>query len=523
MSAKPATPITVDLHCHPSIKPFSQTYAGKKGVQPDNAFDKQSPWYYDPPSVDQKALDIYAGLPRYRQSNLTSAAKGNVRVLVVSLHPLEQGFIRSQVVGTGVTKNLVNITSRMGKARLHYVLSDKHCYYQETLDEYNYWAQMDGKEVTLQGGAKWKYKIVKNFNDIATLQNPENDNTIAVVLSVESAHMFGSGYAPYDRPADAGRVLENVQNTKNWQHRPLFITFCHHFYNQLSGHALTLPPTVGKLLNQTYGANGGITPLGYNVLDNMLDGQSRILVDIKHMSRRAREQYYQYLDTTYGRGNVPILSSHSAVTGLSFEHPLPHDPRFNPADINLFDEDILAIARSGGVVGIQLDQRRIASKKLVAGSRYSFLNREKMLGKWSRLVWLNMEYMAELLDRNDLPAWDIQSLGSDFDGMINALNGFWCHEQMPDLLRHLRVHAERYLESGRLTNPSNYLSPDEIVEKFAYLNAFRYFQLALDHNSPSRQAVAQGQGVHTASRLSSPPVWEPQAERTQVLSVPDAL
>ena len=67
---------------------------------------------------------------------------------------------------------------------------------------------------------------------------------------------------------------------------PWFVTFSHHFYNELCGHARSLRKIIGKLTNQEEGINTSFTPLGLEVLDILLDKNNgrRILIDVKHMS-----------------------------------------------------------------------------------------------------------------------------------------------------------------------------------------------------------------------------------------------
>jgi hypothetical protein len=54
-----------------------------------------------------------------------------------------------------------------------------------------------------------------------------------------------------------------------------------------------------------------------------------------------------------------------------------------------------------------------------------FLNQRKMLFYKSKLIWNQIQHIAEVLNINDQYAWGIQCIGSDYDGMINSLNGFW--------------------------------------------------------------------------------------------------
>ena len=49
----------------------------------------------------------------------------------------------------------------------------------------------------------------------------------------------------------------------------------------------------------------------------------------------------------------------------------------------------------------------------------------------SELVWKQIQYIAELLDDNDLFAWGNIAIGSDYDGLVDPLNSF-LREQSED-------------------------------------------------------------------------------------------
>ena len=64
----------------------------------------------------------------------------------------------------------------------------------------------------------------------------------------------------------------------------------------------------------------------------------------------------------------------------------------------------------------------------------------------SELLWKQIQYIAEMLDDNDLYAWGNIAIGSDYDGLVDPLNSFWTAEQFEDLAGYLERHAYRYLE-----------------------------------------------------------------------------
>ncbi len=96
------------------------------------------------------------------------------------------------------------------------------------------------------------------------------------------------------------------------------------------------------------------------------------------------------------------------------------------------------------------------------------INRRNMLFHKSKLIWNQIQHIAEVLDRDNQFAWAIQCIGSDNDGMVNPLNGFWTSEEMPMLDRYLEKHAWNFIisEHAKSFNPFNMLSANNIVEQF---------------------------------------------------------
>jgi microsomal dipeptidase-like Zn-dependent dipeptidase len=227
----------------------------------------------------------------------------------------------------------------------------------------------------------------------------------------------------------------------------------------------------------------GITDLGRQVLSEMLSPGNgpRILPDLKHMSGRAREEFYTLRETgALGASDFPLLISHGACNGLkSFSDPnpgpLPTARLMNPVEINFYDSEIIALARSGGLIGLQLDERRIASKTALGDVPHSVL-RHKIMHYRSELLWRQVQHIAETLDQAGLFAWDCMAIGSDFDGIIDSLNGFWTAEELPFLSDFLERHAYNYLKTARWRLPENRIDADQVVERIFSGNGHRFLK-----------------------------------------------
>ncbi len=380
---------------------------------------------------------------------------------------MEKWFFNNKI-GTGdVADVLENFITGVGKPRIDAVQAATD-YFKDLEDEYNYLQQLDGQVITIDH-LKYTYKMVNPGDDLEVLLEASADVfTIFVYISVEGCHALNCGLNPQQQPCNPAEVLSNTQKLKNWQNKPLFVTFAHHFYNELCGHAKSLTGLIGKTCDQSFGLNTGFTDLGKQVLKALLDNSEgkRILIDIKHMSKKSREEYFQLLDADYPDELIPIVASHGAVTGNQKDYDL-----FLNDDINFSDDEILRIAKSRGLFGIQLDERRIASKTALNKAKGN-ISRKSLLYNWSRLVWQQIKHIAELLDENGLPAWNIQCLGSDNDGIVNPLNGYWTSEEFDYLDDYLLKHAYNYEkdEMKNLKNSSNKIHAEEIVTRFMQLN-----------------------------------------------------
>lgn len=274
----------VDLHCHPSLKPYSKSFKYEPPKQ--NIIDsgrKNSIWHYSPPNTLEKFINRIVTLTKFTQTDMTALARANSKVVIVSLYPFEKHFLSKRIWGwKGLTDMLVNLAASISQSRMDYVINHSN-YFVDLLDEYNYYQQLDN-EVQQINGKIYTYKLVKNHAEIeANFAKETLDRKIInLIITIEGGHAFNSGLDMLKDTAQPNEVLENVLKVKQWVHRPLFITFAHHFYNELCGHARSI--SIGALKeNQERGMNSGITPLGSEVLAALLDNTNndQILIDVK--------------------------------------------------------------------------------------------------------------------------------------------------------------------------------------------------------------------------------------------------
>lgn len=476
----------VDIHCHPSLKPFSKSFKYRPTKQ--NALDpnrKNSIWHYSPPNFLEKFLNRIFTLTKFTQTDLTALAKSKTQVVIVALYPFEKHFFGKEILGIkGVTDILVNFAASISQSRMDAIRSNTD-YFADLIDEYNFYKQLHNQVETIDGKI-YTYRLVRNFQEIEDNLNIETDSKkiINIVLTIEGGHSFNTGIDFKKNMASTTEVLGNIKAIKNWEHRPLFITLAHHFYNELCGHARSITIDILKE-NQNRGLNTGITKLGFEAIDLLLDDASgkRIPIDVKHMSPTSRMEYYNLLSTKYASENIPIIASHGGCNGKRSILELKktdfpqHEDWFCDIDINFYDDELIRIARSNGVFGIQLDERRIGSKEAIADSKQFFPNKRKQLRKKALLVWHQVIHIAEVLDSENLFCWGIQTIGSDFDGIVDPINGLWTAENMKDLAEEMLNHAEDYLSENRNNLQAfNRINAETIIERVIRGNATEFIQ-----------------------------------------------
>jgi microsomal dipeptidase-like Zn-dependent dipeptidase len=465
----------IDLHCHPSLKPYGKSFSVEPGKNSQNRREKNSIWFYDSPNFFEKAIQLLCGVCKFTQADCTALAHGNVRVVCASLYPIERGFFRNDL-GTGLISDLAaSFATSVGDARVDFIQNIKN-YFEDLVREYNYYVQGEGKTTTTDSG-KFKYVLAKNFGTIE--EHLEGDEkTIIIVFSIEGLHVL---HTDLENP-DLNVALENVKAIKRWPHVPFFVTFAHHFNNHLCGHARSLFDIIGRQTNQSENMNTSFSEMGKKVLREVLSKENgkRIYIDIKHMSALARREYIRMITDPQGEyagEEIPIIISHGAANGLRSMDEKVVDivetgSTFMNEDINFYDDEIIVVAKSNGIIGLQLDERRIADKEAIKRLKHSAWI-SKIRHYRSTLLWNQIQHIAELLDKQNLFAWDCIAIGSDFDGMIDPLNGYLTQEAIVHLEEYIERHAFNYMNGRGLAalKPFNRLGSDEIVQRIFHSNA----------------------------------------------------
>ena len=416
-----------------------------------------------------------------------------------------------------------------------------------------------------------RYQLINSMLDYPATPDA---NTVYVIGSIEGGHNFYdiADLVSQETPPNQSRIIDVL---KNWKRdsasdpghfpRLLYITLCHHAQNALANHAWAVPLTFdpGFLAVGSFDPTGnGLSDTGKEFVRTALrqeGNQKRILIDIKHLGIQARQDYYKLRDSEFA--DVPILATHMGVTGTSWERPplfispkpfagnpaclevqygeiggfvIRKDPPtgsqpsdqltripFNPWSINLYNEDIVEVMRSQGLIGVSLDRRIIGAKLTTAFVDPERFSRHDIPQAWlgnpdkpfslypapplpdlpdilfrtSQITALQDQWtfaqqivhivlISELAkNENKLPAalnpWEHICLGSDYDGLINSIRTAETARTLDRLFNNrlqqfIEAMIKHLINNGVLSNAVTV--PHNIIQKLSVENGLAFLR-----------------------------------------------
>ena len=460
-----------DFHLHPTLKTiFSE------GPQ------KLSPWV----KIDiRKIPNLIRWCTEFQyilqsQANLSQLIYNECNVVCVALYAPERGMLDNDLI-LGQADGSLSIY--MNKARIKKMISSQLQPYRDVLtDDLN----------TLTNEGMWGItdrEIV--FLDKATKYDPTSTNKLFVVCSVEGCHSLSSAL----RKFDANEIIANLDDLR--KKVPLIsINLTHIEQSKLCNHAygmLFINDDVFKPTGKQISADG------FRIVKHCY--QNNVMVDVKHMSLGSRSQLYAVRRSAeFANINQPVVCTHAGFTGISTAEipdyildyrqfqkgyvllkngkPVKYGdhlrPSFNASSINLYDEDIIEILRSGGIIGLSLDKRILGFQESKGNANQSdypfepeyislqeqayFFSKQEVGDAYNEgkcIEWTEVEsagpvnplaadyhlrhFMAHIIHliavaRNN--QYDVNKaltqicIGSDFDGVINPV---WCCDTVDEL------------------------------------------------------------------------------------------
>lgn len=439
------------------------------------------------------ALDELMGNAFDSQSSPSMVKKSPLKCGVTALLAMEYAFAENI---SGMIRGFSNDNLPINWAFIDKVKNRQTSYFDLFKSEISFYA---ANEKALD--EKFGIRFLNRKKSPGTVM--DNPSKTYLAFSVEGGHNFSEA-----KIRTAGMVTDPSASYRKIQDDPdnidLFSVNLTHLSEipeqPLGGFAQGLTSTAQMAFRSkdfTPKTGFGLSELARVFIRSLYTHKFPTLLDVKHMSVYTRYQFYQYREDLIEEdpkiARLPIISSHTGFTFCPLEEFLEgrqykNEVSFvdgrkittiqaknrkigktnfllnnklycNPWTINLFDEEIVEIMRSGGLIGISLDQRVIgAAKSWVDGIRGEYFKDAEAIPlleweKWFREGKLDIEKYEEPERRTDrqvrhimlfchqlvyavkigyknLPwagnasPWDHLCLGSDFDGLINPINGY---------------------------------------------------------------------------------------------------
>lgn len=398
---------------------------------------------------------------------------------------------------------------RYSMKRVLFLSSHEYDYWAEFLKEYAFYRSKHG--VLQQANLAWaeddgvirsedfsgRYWVARNLEELES--RLEGSDDVVFVLTIEGAYVFSIG--PDGQRVAEDEIFERIEILRTLEHPVMFITLAHHFDNGLCGHAHSIPDSGRLVMDQDLRLNEGFEragDLGMRVVRSMLaldehlndTGGRRILIDCKHMSAKARQEYYAEVVRPYNarrqrqsaahqaqHPEIPVFMSHAAYSGVATldaliahgdrEDDHYHSPPFYAWNINLSDEDMRVVHETHGVVGLVFDQRvcGVPPRQQVPDEFWPDIVMRQIFGLVD-VIQADSRYS----DEEKLRVWDCIALGTDYDGLIDPLTRYPTVMSLPRFADDLREVLHRYRHTRFIEN----IGVEKLVDKICFENLYAF-------------------------------------------------
>jgi microsomal dipeptidase-like Zn-dependent dipeptidase len=554
-----------DIHCHTFFKPnWMINESGRQELLAkdiDIEIDSEKK-----PKFKSWMLKIF-GAKQFKeilnsQSSLKQVHEGKGEIIVINITALENAYAN---LGFVIFPNVFDFIKNIKSDNLKKIRDRQISYAEIVESEIQLINEFNG--IDLNG---FRYKVINRFDEV-----DNNEGVINVIVAIEGGHGFYQRNDVLEQEQHPEEVIEALIQWKRdskigLKPRLFYITPTHHASNCLANHAFAVPTGfAGTGINAMAGGfnptEKGLTNSGKDFIRAALrenQDEDRILIDLKHLSFKSRQEFYSFRETLIneeGFRPFPILATHMGVTGVSWDYPivkqcsaLEFDDRcflvnyndsngfkvtnfdenefehlqFNPWSINLYDEEIVKIIESKGLIGLSFDSRILGNEGIeqerfskkegreclnsirsidfenkTEDNDYPFFNkiedREEFQYPDDRFIErLNFQQPFKSKVTRDLlslcqnvihiirvggdDAWNRICVGSDYDGVINPIDIVPDASKMPnleaDFKKYIRLMA-RTLNNYIIDNDTGENSinvPNDFYEKFISGNANQF-------------------------------------------------
>ena len=341
-----------DFHVHPALK-----------AQMGNPASLPTPWdivkvKFAHPNLITTVLKCQ-GINKVidSQASLSQLIKGNVNLIGLVLHPVESNMMQARLIRTIAEDEQTNY---INLARVRDISTGEF-----------YFIDLNNELKNLRSNLSSNGRRLKIIDNISQYKATDL-NTVHAVLIVEGPHAF-FGIKQGKTPEQIWQEFWNNFEIFTAANRILSMNIAHLQDNDFCNHAFGI-----QIFDERpfYPSKKGISEDGFKLLQRL--EQKKIMVDVKHMSLHSRRQLYKYrMDEDY----LPMVCTHAGLTGISREvrrkyvveesnldggflkirnlkpYGYLNGTAFNACSINLYDEDVIEVIDSGGIIGLSMDQR----------------------------------------------------------------------------------------------------------------------------------------------------------------------
>ncbi len=149
----------IDIHCHPSLKPFGKACPGN--TNNTDASLPDSIWHNDPPTAWDKILNRSLKVTRFSQSSFTDLHLGKFKIVVVALYPIEKGFFSGRIGTRDFADIIYNFPAGIGRKKVDFIQENDDDF-SELNCEYDYYRQLDDIPIKIYG-KDVRYRLTSNF------------------------------------------------------------------------------------------------------------------------------------------------------------------------------------------------------------------------------------------------------------------------------------------------------------------------------------------------------------------------
>ncbi|MEO1438333.1 MAG: hypothetical protein AAFV80_22520, partial [Bacteroidota bacterium] len=392
-------------------------------------------------------------------------------------------------------------------------ISDRD-YFKDFVDYYHYLKNQSRFPYTSLDGT-YSFRMIDSKASLREVIQAESE--LGIVLTITGGHLLGHSVFIENNLTESSDyqklVMKNIlrlkgsypliDNTTELLSEPvLYIKLASNFNNGICGSARTFPESQEKIFKQMPAYNhidGNFETFGKKVVQALLSKANgrRILIDVSGMSLASRRQFYQFRDElSRPDDNIPIIASHVGISGKSWDDPIyllednktkNKDSYLNHWMHNLSREDIQTIHASKGLIGLQINPQALCGDLAIEEANATIAGTKQHREVYVKSVMANLLMIASSV--NEKSAWDMITIGSNFDNLKSVIPMYPTAEELPDLRKDLYNFMKAPTDIFELFTANEVKrlmfghKPEDLVNKIFTANALSFLEENLPENA----------------------------------------